>query len=229
MYAITGTLPNQRLKTYLKSPQVFSIQFVDDNGKQPYYTMNGKRHSGLHSKLKATYYPNYERKKRRFSKSIHRAKKASSKELGKTIDRQIVLYIKKPEKKPRNPLARALVEYWLKIEHSIQAAQVPVYIKELNCVTQADVITEDKFGRLWMWEVKSGYNRAQKQGFLLGFGKEEVPNKDTNHWELQRHFTHKGLVDGGLPLFASHVINVYQNGDEIEVKKRKVPKWVLNK
>jgi len=228
MYAFTKKLPNPALKRYLESEPISSIQFVDTKGNKPYYTMNGKRYGGIHSKLKKMYYPNYQRKKRRFSKSIHRTKKASSKELGKTIDRQLFHFVKKPERKPKNALALALVEYWTSIKHTVQAAQVPVYIEDLERVTQADVITEDNFGRLWMWEVKSGFNRAQKQGFLLHF-KEEVPNKDSNHWELQRHYTHQGLVKGGLPLFASHVINVYQNGESIEVKKRKVPKWILTK
>lgn len=230
MYAITSVFPNPRLKAYLESPRVASIQFVGGKGKHAYYTMDGKRYGGIHSKLKSMYYPNYERKKRRFSKSIHRAKKASSKQLGKTIDKQIFNFVLKPDKKPKNPLARALVEYWIQLNHSVQAAQVPVYIEDLDRVTQADVITEDQFGRLWMWEVKSGFNRSQKQGFLLHFKEGEVPNKDSNHWELQRHFTHLGLAKSGLPLFASHVINVYQNGDaSIEVKKRKVPKWILGK
>lgn len=121
-------------------------------------------------------------------------------------------------------MAKALVAFWEDhMGHSLESAQVPCYIKDLGVVTMADVVTSDSEGRLWMWEVKAGYNQAQKQGsmnYLPG-----VPCRPHEQWELQRHFTHKGLIDGGLPIFASHIVNVYRENNAITVKKRKVPKW----
>jgi len=75
-----------------------------------------------------------------------------------------------------------------------------------------------------MLELKSGYNSARAQGTIHGVP--DVANTIKNHWELQRHFTEKGLIEGGLPIKGSYIINVYQEDKGVTVKKRKNPEWV---
>lgn len=224
MYSIINK-PNRLLIEYLSQPHIEAVQF--DNGRKC-FTIDGQTKKGLLKTLKSIYYPTYVRKRKQYKrKGIKVKRKASNKTEGKAVDRQLVEYVRS-KKKPRHAKARALIAYWEdECKHTIQAAQVPTIINDFNGVrvTAADVITEDSEKRLWVWEVKCGYNQVQRQGSLKRL--KDVPNKDHSHWELQRWFTHKGLVTGGLPVFASHVINVYNEGDCITVKKRKVPTWAL--
>lgn len=224
MYALTKANPNKNLVDYLSNKVIKSIAF---NGHAYSYTDalgKPRQCGGLLSKLKSIYYPEFEVKKRQYKrKGKKNLKGASTRQIGITIDKQIQAYVK-IGKRPKNLLAVALVEYLEKeCKQKIQAAQVPVMVKGLGRVTQADIITEDEAGNLYMVEVKSGYNQRKAQGVLLGT---DVPSSTKNHWELQRHFTHKGLVEGGLNLKASYIVNVYTEGKGITVKKRKNPSWV---
>jgi hypothetical protein len=218
MYSLTKKSPNPNLVKYLQKDIIQSVGF---NGHM--YTYSGGQCGGLISRLKKIYYPDFEVKKRQYRKSKQNKKGASTKAIGIAIDKQIQSYIK-IGKRPKNQLAVALVEYLeKKCKHTLQAAQVPVFI--MGRITQADLITEDESGNLYMIEVKSGYNQCKPQGFLAKL--DNVPNTIKNHWELQRHFTHLGLVKGGLPIKASYVLNVYpEEGKGITVKKRKNPSWV---
>lgn len=223
MYALTKNSPNPKLVKYLHNPLIQSVGF---NGHM--YTYKDKdgaprQTGGLISTLKKIYYPDFEVKKRQYRRKNKKNKKgASTRTIGITIDKQIQSYIK-IGKKPKNKLAIALVEYLENhCKQSLQAAQVPVFT--LKKVTQADIITQDEAGNLYMVEVKSGYNQCQAQGTLRTLP--DVPNTIKNHWELQRHFTHKGLVEGGLDIKASYIVNVYTEGDGITVKKRKNPTWI---
>lgn len=205
---------------YLSDPTIKSIHYSPERKS---FVMNGKPFPGIHSTLSRIFYPDFERKRRNYKTKKKRARKASCIAEGKKIDEQIEEYAKSG-KRPKIAMAKALVSFWEDhMEHKIEAAQVPCHIRELGVVTTADVITSDSENRLWMWEVKAGYNQAQKQGsmnYLPG-----VPCRPHEHWELQRHYTHKGLVECGLPIFASHVVNVFREKEAITVKKRKVPKW----
>ena len=100
---------------------------------------------------------------------------------------------------------------------------MPVFLKEFGIITQADLIIQNKKGELLMLEVKSGYNSCRAQGTLRGLP--DVPNTIKNQWEIQRHFTEKGLKEGGLPIKGSFIINVYQEDNGFTVKKRKNPEW----
>lgn len=221
MYALTPKNPNPNLVKYLSNDLIKSIGF---NGHVYTYS-NGKTTGGIISKLKKIYYPDFEVKKRQYRrKNKKNVKGASTRAIGITIDKQLQAYTK-IGKKPKNALAVALVNYLEgECKQKIQAAQVPVFLKQFGRITQADVITEDESGNLYMVEVKSGYNQCKAQGFLKGL--KDVPNTIKNHWELQRHYTHKGLVEGGLNIKASYIVNVYTEGSGITVKKRKNPSWV---
>ncbi len=226
MYSITSKSPNKTLVSYLSKPLISTIRF---NGfKYTYTSADGKPRAcgGITTTLKNVYYPDFERKKKQYRrKGKGVTKKASTKSQGILIDKQIQAYIKNG-RKPKNKLALALVVYLEeKCKHTLQAAQVPLFIKDFGGkITQADIITQDEHGKLYMAEIKSGYNQVQAQGTLNGLP--DVPNNVKNQWELQRHFTHKGLVECGLPLTASYILNVYQEGSGVTVKKRKNPSWV---
>jgi hypothetical protein len=184
--------------------------------------MNNQRKPGLLKILKRVYYPSFVRKIKQHNRESKMKRKGSSRAKGIQIDKQLFEYIKK-QKKPRNSYAKALLQYWDSIGHTLQASQVPVYIAKFNCCTAADIITEDKDKKLYLWEVKSGFNNSKKQGLLTYL--KDVDNSTKNHWELQRHFTSAGMAEKGLELAGSQVINVYEQGNNIRVKRRKRPKW----
>jgi len=222
MYAITSEHPNKNLIGYLSGPV---IRALSKDPVTQHYAMGGQVKGGLTTHLARRYYPTYQRKKHKHRKGQVRAKKASSRKEGLAIMKQLMEFISNGTK-PRNALAGAIVHHFRQNNHSLQAAEVPVYIQSIDKVTQADLITEDAEGRLWMWEVKSGYNRVQKQGFMMS-PLQTVPNRDHEHWELQRHYTHVGLQEQGLALHKSHVLNVYLDKDKrVHVDQRPVAKWI---
>lgn len=207
---------------YLKKPRIKSIRFDED--EQSFVCSNGKRR-GLLSGLRYRFYPTYQRKARP-KNAKWRARKASSTEQGLAIGEGLTDYLRTGQI-PQDGMAAALVHYFEKtLHHSIQATELPAFVQlgpNDERITRADVITADDKNRLWMWEIKSGYNRVKKQGDLKGL--RGIPNKEKTHWELQRHFTHKGLVECGLDLYKSHVLNIFVENDQYGVEKRSVPKW----
>ena len=226
MYALVKDNPPETLVKYLNQPKIQSISF--DNARKMYIS-EGTHYGGLLSKLKSMYYPYWVRKKKQYKRRGAKpvTRKASSASEGKTIDRQITEYVKSG-KTPRNNMAKAIVAYFKKSNQRIVAAQVPLFAIFGTRITQADFIVQDKdSGKLIMIELKCGYNRTQKQGFLKGLP--GVPCRQNEIWELQRHYTHRGLEESGLELIGSHVLNVYKEGDGVTVKRRKVPEWALQK
>jgi len=225
MYALVKKDQPPNLVHYVNQDNIQSIGF-DESRKM--YVSENKHYGGLLSKLKSMYYPNWERKKRQYRRKGKGVKrKASSAAEGKTIDKQLTEYVRSG-KKPRNIQAKALVAYFEEESNQrIVGAQIPLWAMGGTRITQADLIVQDAHDRLIMIEVKSGYNRTQKQGFLKGLP--GVPCRQNEIWELQRHYTHKGLKESGLDIFASHVVNVYKEDKGVTVKRRKVPKWALDK
>ncbi len=229
MYALTSIRPNEDLVRYLQHPIIQSIRH--DGEKYSFCPTGGGARvvrSGLLSKLKKVFYPDFEYKRRRHRGE--RKRKGSSRAQGISLDNQVFAYINGKYKKSalRHRYSKALVQYLEdQIGHTLQAAQVPVYVHHFRCVTQADLITQDKEGRLFVWELKTGYNQCQKQGFLTAIPGETIPNNRKNQWELQRHFTTMGLTDVGLKLSGSQVLNIYDETDgKITVRRRKRPTWI---
>ncbi len=227
MYALCKTDPPVPLVNYLSRPEIEGIEF--DEARRMYRDAEGKHYGGLLSKLQKMYYPYWKRKRRSYRrKGVTIARKGSSAKEGKTVDKQLTEYVR-TGKKPKNAMARAIVAYFEKENNQrIVAAQVPLYALHGLRITQADLIVANPDGSLLMMEVKCGYNRTQKQGDMKGLP--GVPCRQNEIWELQRHYTHKGLVESGLPIVGSHILNVYKEGkDGITVRKRKVPQWALQR
>ena len=111
-----------------------------------------------------------------FSKEIF-TKIAGKKPRGKLAKRQL------------HPMTDAVFRYWTARGLTPVAAQVPVQLPELNIMTQADVIVEDRQGQLWMHEIKTGYcgMRGAQGKFAAQFS--NVPCTKGNQWDMQRHFT----------------------------------------
>jgi len=228
MHAICQKNPPASLVAYLNQPKIQSLGF--DKARKMYCDSEGRYYGGLLSKLKQMYYPYWERKRKNYRRRKGKvvARKASSASEGKSVDKQLTEYVRSG-KRPRSNMARAIIAYFEEsAQQRIVAAQVPLYAMQGTRVTQADLIVANADGSLVMIELKCGYNRTQKQGDLKSLP--GVPCRQNEIWELQRHYTHKGLVESGLPLIGSHILNVYKEGkDGITVKRRKVPKWALEK
>jgi len=198
------------------------------------YRLYDKDYCGLHYALRRTYYPNYKYSRRKKST----AKKGSTKEIGQRVDSEIMHYVrcsKFAKKGKPHWMSKKLIKYWTQtLKHTLQVAQLPVRVKDLNCMTQADVITRDQKGQLHMWEVKTGFppGGSVQKGYLEGFPFPK--NTLYNHWELQRHYTWKGMVDAGIEIAYenTHVINIYlevRKKDKkrvVHVKPRPHPKWI---
>jgi hypothetical protein len=102
-------------------------------------------------------------------------------------------------------------------------------MRAIQRITQADVITMDVTGRLWMWEIKTGGTRMlnRAQGLMLASSKyANMPCTTGARYELQRHYTHEALVAEGVPLYASRVLIVRKSRNKLECKELQNAKWL---
>lgn len=221
------------LKHYLDTNPIAKTTQLVGKPKRYRVCASNQEYGGLHRKLRKHYYPGYKHSRRRHTT----AKKGSSKAQGIRVDREICEYVAgrppaKGKRKKRHWMTDKLIERWVQRgKHTMQVAQLPVYVPDLDCVTQVDVVTRDKHGNLHMWEVKTGFppGGSRKKGNLRG---STIPNTLYNHWELQRHYSWAGMVHGGIDVKYenTHVINVYKEvkdgKDVAHVQTRAHPKWV---
>ena len=231
MYSIVDKkLLHPSLLEYLNTPFVKSFRLV---GNPPHFTFTSNdgvefRCPGIHSTLRRKFYPRYKvTRRRRFTK-----KKGSTMKQGKKVDDDIFQYIK-TGKRPRHWMSKMLIDYVEKtLKHTFQVSQLPVYIPELKCATQVDMMTMDRRGTLHFWELKTGYppGGSIKKGVMLG----NVPITTFNQWELQRAYSclalSRTVVD--ISLKNSCVVNVYNERaknskvNAHRVRARKHPVWV---
>lgn len=222
-YAISSKTPAS-IQKYLGHSLIKGITF--DKAKRGFTTADGAVYHGLHSMLKLYHYPNYVHSSRR----SRTQKKGSSKVQGARVDEQLFNYVKSEyAKKPKHRMAAAIATSLQQRNQVIVAAQLPVFIKKLQCITQADIIALDtETDALWLYEVKTGYPAGghRKKGVLKGIP--DVPNTVYNHWELQRHYTVQGIEDNGLKIDHSAVLHVYVDSKkkQLIVNARKIPKWI---
>lgn len=225
MFAVSPSCTNEVLLAYLdtypvKTSKCALEQVPGKKKRKRMYTYKEREHDadvkkpkGLTKFLRKTFYKHYKRPTRYLK---HRVKLASSKATGKRVDKEI--FTKISGKKPRGKLARrqlhplttAIFRYWTARGLTPVAAQVPVQLPELNVMTQADVIVEDRQGQLWMHEIKTGYCGMKSSQGTFAAQFRNVPCTKGNQWDLQRHFTDVALCRRGLPLAGSKVINAYQ-------------------
>jgi len=192
-----------------------SATFDKEDGKYHYWkTGNTFASGGLLSTLKYNYYPHYQenRSKRKWKKTNIRGSTCAQ---GKLVDKQIGEYTiagGKGRPKRVTSMASALLGYWEAMGHIPQVAQLPVEITRWNRMTQADYITRAPDGRLWLWEVKTGFpvGGFRKQGEFKGEFK-GVSCTKYNIWQLQLHFTREGLKKAGVDISESRIIQVHSD------------------
>jgi hypothetical protein len=236
MYTIsTSAKLDQSLSNYLNSTFVtsFKLEKIYNKDMYTYIRSEGEprvQTGGIHSNLKSRYYPKYKYKHRR----TRVLKKGSSKKEGIKVGKQIEAYIVNG-KRPGHRFARKVIKFLEKEKnHTILACEVPVYVSKLGCATQADIITSDPKQRLWMWELKCGSPNTRSQGKLRP-PLNSIGNSRLAHWELQRHFTFISLVEGGVNLYKSAVLQVYDEYKKstkqkvVSVKARLPSKWAREK
>ena len=222
-FAINAVTPPS-IQTYLEHPSVKGIQFNEE--KKGFMTADGTVYRGLHSMLRFYHYPTYVHS----SRTKRTQKKGSSKAIGARVDQQLFQYVASQYKKrPKHKMAAAILVHLKQRNQIIVAAQLPVYIDKLKCITQADIVAMDvTTGKLWLYEVKTGYPTGghRKKGTLKGKGLSRVPNTVYNHWELQRYYTMQGMHACGLPIEYSAVLHTYIDKKAVVVNTRAIPKWV---
>ncbi len=237
----------QKLSEYMATPFVSGVKFSEAVRTYTYVCPDSgitKSAPGLIGKLRARFYPRAAHKKRK--RRAFRTRKrgttyriASSANIGSAADDAITAYIRSGlTVAPKNAFARAVIHHWEQVMgHVVVASQLPVRVEDFGCITQVDTLTRDAAGRIWLWELKTGNPpRAPARGpDLVGprtpAGK-RVPASTLNQWELQRHYTAKGMRDAGVSIYKSHVIHAYKSkvkGSKkkptVKVSKRAVPTW----
>lgn len=223
------------LSAYLHGPVAQSARF--DKETQCYkYTYAGApvTGGGLLSMLKWAYYPKYDNttKKRRAKGTKLTGSTAAQ---GKQVDSEIALMIegrlRKKNKKP-HPMAQAIVSEIRSMGHEMQAAQVPVVLAQnVTKMTQADLITRDAFGHLWLFELKSGqpvgFHRKQAAQTHFNGKLAHVECTGLNIWHLQLHHTRMALEAAKVPIKQARIIQVYKHKDKgLVVKVHEQPEWV---
>lgn len=231
-------LPDQHeldpnLWNYLNGPFCSQVRF--NSSARKYTLVRGGApllFAGLLSQLKWRFYPHYRENRSRRKRGTH--VRGSNSAQGKRVDAQICAVVASGGKRPKRRLNRltvALLDYWEDNGHELQAGQIPAEVSLWDRVTQADVITRHaRTGRLWMWEVKTG----APVGFYRKQGKFRAPLHAVdctkrNIWELQRHYTVRALIEAGVHISESRVIQVHEDrrnaGGEPVLKVHTPPPW----
>lgn len=188
-------------------------------------------HCGLIAKVRARHYLNYRSGKERKSRRGRTNIKGSSCNLGMRVDRELVAFVAQKKNQPlRHPLTAALLRYWFGCGHRLVAAQLPVRVKSFACcMTQADIITMDSVGRLWLWEVKTGapIGFFRKDAPLQNVRGEPVPCTGLAVWQLQLAYTRRALIDSAmLPIAEARIIQVHeQRKGPVVTKVYELPEW----
>jgi hypothetical protein len=201
------------LARHLASTRAQTARFDDVAGTYTFQKAGGTRScGGLINLLKHRYYPDYKdnRSKRKW-KTVN--VKGSTAAQGKRVDAQIAAYVGSGVVPTRLcPMAKALLDYMHSKGHQMQAAQVPVEIPDNGVLklTQADLITRDNDGKLWLWECKTGapVGFKRKQGKFKGDLLGDVDATKRNIWHLQLHHTYLALKAAGVEISEARVIQV---------------------
>lgn len=239
MKCVVASKLHPSLNAYVKSKSYRDITF--DNKRKCYRVGKASR-PGLHRTLKRRFYPAYKRTRRRRTT----LKKGSTKKVGSRVDAELAAAIATQGKgtKKMHRLTRALLEFFTRDGHRIEASQVPVVIPGLRCATQADIFTSkvnpiSRRRELWLWEVKTGYapglttKRKTSTGTTRKLRAPHSKGDDTllNHFYLQAHYTAEGFrCYAKMRVDQVRVVQVYQEGTgkqrRFKVQVRPLPAWI---
>ncbi len=229
------------LDEYVKREEIASMRLESWSRSNPRkkryaYTKNNINHTarGLTKYLKQRYVLNYKEPRRRYSKKSNKPNnnesngkhddkfkfksECSSRGLGKRVDRELAVHIKKTfckfksrSKKPQHPLTIAILELWQRMSLTPIASQVPVHICDGamgSVCTQIDILLLDAQNKLWMHEIKTGGIRVNTEKGSFAHPFDNVKCTKRAQWDLQRHYCHKSLINH-IPLVGSKVIHAY--------------------
>lgn len=221
------------LESYTNRPEIKSARQEPYKGNKMYvYSTadgNTRKCGGLTQYLKKTFYPHQKVTKRRFKRGQTFLKRASSKALGKRVDRDVVKLVvkedpssssasaaKKRKRKKKHlalhPYTQQLVRFWEHLGLRPVAAQLFVPLPNIGKATQADVIVEDvRDGKLWMHEIKTGWVGVTNTKGTFAGELSHVKYSKGAAWDLQRHYTAQGLIAAGLPIQGSRVVHIYED------------------
>lgn len=230
--------PAHALVRYLQS-EIATTAHYNEETRCYNYTKGGREIEcgGIHSFLRQRFYSHH-RSNRSERKHKQTSIIGSSAAQGKLVDSQIQAITLGKKPKRLHKLTVALLDWWKERGHTVHAAQVPVELAQGYArMTQADVITQAPDGRLWVWEVKTGWPVGfyHSQGNFASAPLRDIPCTQENIWYLQLHYTHQALVTcAALPidLECAGVLQVYQKkvsktkGAQILVEQRSVPEWL---
>lgn len=212
----------------------FCTQAAFDEQRKAYVAPYGGRlvvHCGLLDKVRNRHYLNYRRGKEQNSRKGRTNIKGSSRDLGMRVDRELVAFVAQKKNQPlRHPLTAALLRYWFSLNHRLVAAQLPVRVQSfVCCMTQADILTMDPNGRLWLWEVKTGapIGFYLKDKPLQGVRGAAVPCTGLAVWQLQLAYTRRALIESAqLPIAEARIIQVHeQRKGPLVTKVYELPEW----
>lgn len=216
------------LLSHLSSPLATSARFnpIFECYEFENTSKRATRCGGLHKTLTALFYSHYvsDRSKRKSDTYVT----GSNKEQGIEVDRQIGQSVA-GKLVNAHPMTRRLLQFWKDSEETLQASQVPVQLTtEEVKMTQADLITMDKRGRLILYEIKTGMpvglNRTQD--YFTVEQVHNVPCTKKNIWFLQLAYTQKALEQARVEIYKARVIQIYEDKrDGLVVKVHPLPKW----
>lgn len=188
---------------------------------------------GLHAALRYRYYPHYKdnRSKRKRGTQV----KGSNKAMGKRVDEELKRACAGVSGNRQSTYTRALLAYWTRTGHTLQACQVPVDLSDaaVDRMTQADVLTwHAASATLWLWEVKTGMPVGfhRKQGKMRNMPHAAaVDCTKLNIWHLQLHHTRAALQRAGVAIGGAAVIQVCERkGQGFDVKVHAPPAWTTH-
>ena len=222
------------VKEYTESCFVRNARF-EGNAYQ-YVTVDNVRVTtgGLLNALKAAYYPDYEenRSKRKWATTNVKGSTAAQ---GKQVDAHIMALVNDSSPSRLHPMARAIHTHLVgALGHVYEAAQLPVLVRRFgNRMTQVDLITRDFWGRLHVWEIKTGVpvGGFRQQGHFNG-DFEDVKCTKYNIWQLQLSHTREALESAlNVTVHEAHVIQVYTTKKDttIQIKVHDQEDWTVKK
>jgi hypothetical protein len=222
----------EALNTYLGGEFASTMRYDEHLARFTYREAGVVREAGgLLGWVKALHYPHYIEGQPPGAKSRIKSGKPSNAAQGIRIDEDIQALVQGDLTQALHPMSAALLSHWQAKGHAVVAAQVPVRVNAQR-LTKADVMTRDnKTGKLWVWEVKSGmpaalHDKQERMRHILG----NVPCSKANQWALQCEYTRLALVhNAGLSIAGARVIQVWESwraGGAIEVKEHRSPGWV---
>ena len=231
MYTTTPHNLHPSISSHLSTPLIASVGRNPVNGKFTYEEDGRKKEcGGIIWQLKKFYYPKYKEPTRNGKAKRRRRtyQRGSTDKEGIEVHAQITKFVGLGDKRPKRMKAktRAILNHLEnELGHTLQASEIPVFIPGWSIVTQADLITMDKAGKLGMLKIKAAFPsagyRTQKQEPNMRPPLQAVKSTKYNHWQLQREYTHRALVNAGVQIEESRII-------QVKTDKRKEQGLVVN-